>query len=285
MRIGINTFLFASPFTTREVSLFPAFKSWGFDSVEMAIEDPAHVDSRLVREALSTHGLVAGSVSGAWGPGRDLRGSPDQQQASLDYTYRLMELLHEWECPTLIGPMYSCVGRASMVPPAERGIQWELVGHHLSRLAARAGELGITLCIEPLNRYETDFINTAEQALRMVKYVGSPWLKILLDTFHMNIEEKDPAQAIRQVGRHLGHLHACGCDRGTPGEDHIPWEDLAQALQETGYQGDVVVESFTPEVQVIAKAAAIWRPMAPSSEHIAREGYIFLRELFSRYPL
>jgi D-psicose/D-tagatose/L-ribulose 3-epimerase len=131
--------------------------------------------------------------------------------------------------------------------------------------------------MEPLNRFETDFINTCDQALKMINDVKSPALKLHLDTFHMNIEEKDQPAAIRKAGKHLAHFHACGSDRGTPGNDHIDWPGIAKALKAVQYEGDVVIESFTQDVKVIARAAAIWRQIEPSREEIATKGVRFLK--------
>ena len=113
----------------------------------------------------------------------------------------------------------------------------------------------------------------------MIHDVNSPALKLHLDTFHMNIEEKDPAATIRQAGPHLGHLHACGSDRGTPGDDHIDWKSIAAGLKSIRYRGDVVIESFTSDVKVIARAAAIWRKIEPTREEIAWKGLKFLKQL------
>jgi D-psicose/D-tagatose/L-ribulose 3-epimerase len=149
---------------------------------------------------------------------------------------------------------------------------------NLKTLAAYAQKRGKQICMEPLNRFETDFINTCDQALKMVKAVGSPALKLHLDTFHMNIEEKCQAAAIRKAGKLLGHFHACGSDRGTPGNDHIDWKSIAKALKDVRYQGDVVIESFTTDVKVIARAAAIWRRIEPTRNEIAVKGVKFLRK-------
>ena len=279
MRFGINTFLFASPFTNRSVSLFPKFKEWGFASVEIAIEDPSHIDPVLVKRELDRHGLGCGSVAACFGPDRDLRGGPKQREAAMTYVRRLMDQMAILDCRTMIGPIYSAVGRAAAVPRAEYARQWRQVVKSLQMLGAQAENLGQQICLEPLNRYETDFINTCGQALKIVDDVGSPALKILLDTFHMNIEEKSSADAIRQAGRHLGHFHACGCDRGAPGRDHIDWKSIAQALKDIRYGGDVVIESFTPDVKVIARAAAIWRQIEPTRDEIAVEGLKFLRKI------
>jgi D-psicose/D-tagatose/L-ribulose 3-epimerase len=277
MRFGINTFLFTSPFTNNSTKLFKQFKQWGFDSVEIAIEDPSHIDPAKIKRALDQHGLVCGSICACLGPDRDLRGTPAQQQTSLDYLTQVLDQMVVLDCPTLAGPVYSSVGRADAVPAAEYKRQWKTVAKNLKTLCRQAEKRGKQICLEPLNRFESDFINTCEQGLRMLKDVGSPALKMHLDTFHMNIEEKDQAAAIRMAGRNLGHLHACGSDRGTPGNDHIDWQPIAKALKDIAYKGDVVIESFTTDVKVIARAAAIWRRIEPTQNEIAVKGLNFLR--------
>ena len=277
MRIGINTFLFTSPFTTKSVSLFPRFKRWGFETVEIAIEDPSHIDPATVRAAAERAGLAIGSVCAAMGPGRDFRGTAAEQKTAMAYLRALIDQAVALGCPSIIGPMYSVVGKADAVPPPQQKKEWALVVKNLRALARHAEARGVTLCVEPLNRFETDFLNTVDQGLKLLRDVGSPALKLHLDTFHMNIEEKDQAVAIRKAGRHLGHLHACGSDRGTPGGDHIAWPALARALADVRYRGDVVIESFTTDVKVIARAAAIWRRIEPSRDAIAVNGLKFLR--------
>lgn len=277
MRFGINTFLFTSPFTNASTKLFKRFKQWGFDSVEIAIEDPAHIDPAHVKRELDRHGLVCGSVCACMGPDRDLRGTPAQQRTGLNYMKAVLEQMVVMDCPSLIGPEYSAVGRADAVPPDEYKRQWATVVRNLKKLCAHAEKRGRQVCLEPLNRFETDFINTCEQGLKMIKDVGSPALKLHLDTFHMNIEEKFQAAAIRKAGRHLGHFHACGSDRGTPGNDHIDWKSIASALKDIRYDGDVVIESFTTDVKVIARAAAIWRRIEPTQTEIAVKGLKFLK--------
>lgn len=278
MRFGINTFLFTSPFTDNSTKWFKTFKSWGFDSVEIAVEHESHIDPAYVKSALDRNGLVAGTLCGAFGPGRDLRGTPEEQQASLDYIHKLIDIMVILDSPVLVGPIYSAVGRAEFVPDGERKAQWKQVVKHLKTVCKYAAKKKKKIALEPLNRFETDFINTCDQAIQMVKDVGSPALTIHLDTFHMNIEEKEPAKAIRRAGKMLGHFHACGSDRGTPGNDHIHWKSIAKALKKIRYKGDVVIESFTPDVLVIAKAASIWREMEPKKNDIAIKGLKFLRK-------
>lgn len=278
MRFGINTFLFVSPFTTKSVSLFKTFKNWGFDTVEIAIEDPSHIDPEKVKAALDKVGIACGSVCACLGPDRDLRGTEEQQKNSMNYMKALIDQMVVLDCPSLIGPVYSSVGRADAVPPKEYRQQWKTVVKNLKELCKYAEDKGKQICMEPLNRFETDFINTVDQALDMISDVGSPVLKLHYDTFHMNIEEKFQPAAIEKAGNLLGHVHACGCDRGTPGYDHIDWKGIAKALKKIKYKGDVVIESFTQDVKVIARAAAIWRKIEPSREDIAVKGLEFLKK-------
>jgi D-psicose/D-tagatose/L-ribulose 3-epimerase len=279
MKFGINTYLFTSPFTNDSVAFFPVFKEWGFDFVEIALEEPSHIDPVFVRSELDKHNLQCRSVCAATGPGRDLRGNRKEQLTSSEYVKKLIDIAPVLGSDLVAGPIYSSVGRADFVSESDYRQQWNLVAANLRDLCVYASERKVRLAIEPLNRYETDFINTCDQALQMIKDVGSDSLFVHLDVFHMNLEEKDPALAIIKAGDRLGLLHASGSDRGTPGGDQINWDRIFAALEKIGYPGDVVIESFTPDVKVIAKAASIWRPVEPSREAIAIDGLRFLRSL------
>src|SRR6478609_8917805 len=136
MRIGINTFLFTSPFTSESTRLFSKFKKWGFDSVELAVEDPIHINAELVKRELDKNGVVCGSVCACMGPDRDLRGNARQQKTSLTYMTRIIDQMVVLGCPSLVGPVYSSVGRADAVPAGEYRQQWKTVARHLKTLSA-----------------------------------------------------------------------------------------------------------------------------------------------------
>jgi len=187
MKFGINTFLFTSPFTTKSTRLFPQFKKWGFDSIEIPIEDPSHIDPARVKQELDKQGLVCGSICACLGPDRDFRGTPEQQKNSMQYMKKVIDQMVILDCPVLVGPVYSSVGRADAVPPKEYKKQWQTVVKNLKEICKYAESRGKVICMEPLNRFESDFINTCDQALKMIAAVNSPALKIHLDTFHMNI--------------------------------------------------------------------------------------------------
>jgi D-psicose/D-tagatose/L-ribulose 3-epimerase len=282
MRFGINSFLFTSPFTTDSVKLFPKFKKWGFDTIEIPIEDPSHIDAAKVRVALDKAGLACGSICACMGPGRDFRGTKAEQETAMAYCKALVDQAVILGCPSLIGPVYSVVGKADAVEPAQQKVEWALVVKNLKTLCAYAESRGVQICVEPLNRFETDFLNTCDQGLKLIKNVGSKALKLHLDTFHMNIEEKNQAEAIKKAGKLLAHFHACGTGRGTPGADSLDWKPIVAALKSIKYSGDVVIESFTTDVKVIARAAAIWRRIEPTRDEIAVKGLANLRKAFKK---
>ena len=149
------------------------------------------------------------------------------------------------------------------------------------RLAAQyARDRAIKLAVEPLNRFETDLVNTVDQGLRLVHDTGAPNVGLLLDTFHMNIEETDIPAAIARAAGRIVEFHASSNDRGTPGDDHLPWPKIAEALRAAGYDGPVVIEAFTPEIREIARAVSIWRPLAASQDALAADGLKHLRAVF-----
>jgi D-psicose/D-tagatose/L-ribulose 3-epimerase len=282
MRFGINSFLFVSPFTTQSTALFRKFKSWGFDTVEIPIEDPSHIDPAKVAAAAKKAGLAIGSVCACMGPGRDLRGSAEDQKTGVTYVKAIIDQAAKMGCPRVIGPVYSVVGKADAVDPKQQKKEFALVVKNLKKLAKHAERKGVEICIEPLNRFETDFLNTCDQGLKLVRAVKAKNVRLHLDTFHMNIEEKNQAAAIKKADGLLGHFHACGSDRGTPGNDHIDWAPIVKALKAVKYKGDVVIESFTTDVKVIARAAAIWRKMEPTRNEIATKGLKFLKQAFGK---
>jgi D-psicose/D-tagatose/L-ribulose 3-epimerase len=274
--IGLNAWVYVSPPTDAAlVDLAPRIKEMGFDLLELGLEQPGDWDPARTAELLAANGLGA-SVCAAMGPDRDLT-DPALAASTQEYVRTCIDAVATMGGSVVAGPLYTPVGKTWQMDGAERAATVGRLVEALRPLADYAGERGVRLGVEPLNRFETSFLNTAEQVMEVVDRVDSPAVGVLLDTFHMNIEEKDQAAAIRLVGDKLFHFHACGSDRGAPGGDHIAWDAIAAALRETGYGGAVVIESFTPDNQTIARAAAIWRPLAPTQDALAEEGLAFLR--------
>ena len=277
--IGVNAWVWTSPFTAASLPLLAKAEAMGFDAFTIPVEDPAGIDAAAVRSALQGSGLRV-HVTGAFGPTRDLtHDEPRFREESLAYLRATLALCEQWGARLLVGPCYSAVGKRRHVPPEQRKLEWERAVGGLRRAGQMAADHGVTLAVEPLNRFETDLVNTAEQLVRLLRDVAHPAVKGHLDTFHMNIEEKDIAAAVRRVGADLVYVDASESDRGVPGSGQVDWGGLARGLSEVGYAGDCVIESFTPECRTIAAAAAIWRPLAPSQDALATDGLRFLRGL------
>jgi D-psicose/D-tagatose/L-ribulose 3-epimerase len=282
MRIGVNTFIWRSPFRTdRDLDLVDHAAELGAETFEVAVEDPDLIDAEALASALRRRSLHP-VVCGAYGPGRDV-GDPDPavRASTLAYVARLVRFAQALGADVVAGPAYGSVGLARPLPPEERRAEWARVVASLQEAGVDAAAHGVRLALEPLNRFETDRVNTVEQGLRLCRDIGHDGIGLHLDTFHLHLEERDSAGAIRaaaDAGR-LFHVHACENDRGVPGRGQVAWQSVTRALREVGYAGDVVIESFTPAVTSIAGAVRLWRPVAPDQDTIARDGMAFLRGL------
>ena len=281
--IGANTWIWVSPLTDeRLTALAPRIAGWGFDLIELPIEDPSDWDPERAAETLDDHNLGA-TVCAVMPPGRELaQADRETIESTRDYLRSCVDAAAIVDGGkvgggVVAGPIYTSVGRTWKMEADERAALLDEVADSLGNLADYAGERGVRLAVEPLNRFETSVINTAEQVLELVEKVDSPACGVLLDTFHMNVEERDLAGAVRSVGPRLAHFHACANDRGAPGRDHLDWPGIVGALKDVGYEGPVCIESFTSENETIATAAAIWRPLAASQDEIATSGLAFLR--------
>ena len=281
MHFGASTFIWASPFSNETLDLIDHAKRLGFDILEICIEDPATIDTARIVARLNRTGLKA-TVCGAFGPDRNLSSDDAAvRENGVAYVRRCVEIAAALGAGTVVGPMYAATGETRMLAPQERQAQWRLAVESISQAADFALTHGVALGIEPLNRFETDLVNTVDQGLRMVTDVGRPNVGLLLDTFHMNIEEKDIPAALRRAGKHIVEFHACANDRGAPGEDHLPWREIVRALHDVGFRGPVVIESFTPEIKEIARAVSIWRPLAESGDALAASGLRHLKAAFA----
>ena len=281
MRVGVNLWVWGASMTDERIErLVPRAAETGFDVVEFPIEERDGFDYERAGSVLSDHDLD-GSVVVTMTDERDLLSDDeDVRENGRDYVRHCVDTAATMEADRVVGPLYSAVGRTWRMNNTERTATVDDVVAQLEELSAYAADREVTLCVEPLNRFETSVFNTVEGTTEVVDRVDSPSCQLLLDTFHMNIEEKSLPAAIRTAGDRIGHVHACGNDRGAPGSGHIEWSPVGDALADVGYDDQVVIESFTPEVESIARAAAIWRPLADSQDALARDGLSFLRTLF-----
>lgn len=281
MKIGISSFAFTSPFCDAEIGLIKKVADMGFDVFEMAMEDPELIHPEIIKASLEENhiGITTCAVIGE---GRDLSSDSSQIRASTKmYLRECILLASKVGSNVVAGALYSTVGKRRFISPQEKKAEWKRSVESLKEVSAYAGDHGVKLAIEPLNRFENDMINTSAQGVEMIEDVGSPHLGLLLDTFHMNIEEKNTKGAILIGGKHVFHMHVCENDRGIPGTGQVDWKGTAKALKEIDYQGACVIEAFTPALTSLAAAVCLWRPLAPSQEVLGRDGLAFLRDLLN----
>ncbi len=253
----------------------------GYDAVEIPVEYPEKIDGKKVQEALEENELEA-IVCGAFGPSRDLtHEDPAVHQACFQYIDDCLTLCNIWNAKFLAGPMYSAVGKARMVSPDQRKVEWERAVKNLYKVSEMAQSKGLSIALEPLNRFESDLINTAEDVMRLINDINHPAAKVLLDSFHMAIEERNLEQAIITAGDKLIHVQVSENYRGTPGTGQTSWTDFKNGLQKINYSGVVSIESFTPEIKELAGTVCIWKNLAESQDGFASEGITFLNQLLN----
>lgn len=280
--LGASTWLWTSPFGMGRRDVLETIARLGFGAVELPVEDPTLLDVAALKPLLADLGLKP-HVCGVFGPGRDLSSADASERAATRaYLRQCFEIARVLDAGFVCGPMYARVGKARQLSPDERRREWDLAVSELREVAADAADHGLQIAIEPINRFETDMVNTTADALRMVREIDHPAAKVMIDTFHMTIEESDIGAAIRSAGADLLHVQVSENHRGITGTGLTPWHDFRDALRDIGYRGSVVIESFTPENRDLAAAVCIWKRFASSQDEFASRGLAFLRNLFSQ---
>ncbi|MEP3374361.1 sugar phosphate isomerase/epimerase family protein [Maribacter dokdonensis] len=280
LAFGVSTWLWQSPFSTESIGLFPKIKKMGFDVVEIPIENPLLINATEVKKALDDHGLKA-SICGAFGPTKDLTSKDEKVHLHcFKYLEQCFEICNELGAASFVGPLYSAVGKARMIPTDQRKAEWDLAVANLKHACHLAYAYDLKIGIEPLNRFESDMVNTAEDVMQLIADVDHEAAMVSLDSFHMTIEENNLRKAINKVGNKLIHIQVSENHRGIPGTGLTPWNDIYLGLKDINYNGAMVIESFTPEIKELAGAVCIWKTKAKSQDEFAQNGLEFLRRTF-----
>jgi len=275
MKFGVNTFIWSAGIDAGLLSLFPAIRANGFDGVELPIIRPGDVPVADVRKSLSANGLECTFCSVLPNGLSVISDDAEVRRKTQAHLRDCVQVAAEAGAKVIAGPLYSPVG---FLPGRRRTeVEWARAVECYQALGDTLKTHGVTIAVEALNRFETYFLNTAEDAERLAGAVNDPNVGILFDTFHANIEEKDVAAALRTVAPHLKHLHACENDRGIPGSGHTDWAGVFRAIRELPYDGWVTIESFGFALGDLSAAASIWRDLAPTAESIAFDGVRFLK--------
>jgi D-psicose/D-tagatose/L-ribulose 3-epimerase len=277
MKIGFNLLLWTAHVDDGHLRHVEALKASGYDGVEVPVigGDAAHY--RRLGGRIRDLGLAATAVTiipdAAHNP---LSENPAHRQAAIDHLARVAEWSAELGAALLCGPFHQPLGLFTGAPPTEAE-KARLAEVH-RRAAEAAAAHGVTLAIEYLSRFEAYILNTMADALAHAARVDHPNFGVMHDTFHANIEEKDPVGVIRAAAPRLRHVHISENDRGTPGRGHIPFAAHFRALRAIGYDGWLVVESFGRTDPTLAAATRVWRDFAPDAVQVYTEAIRLVRD-------
>ena len=276
MKYGVTSYIWTAEFNLSHLSLLPRIKEGGFDGVEVPVFRPKGFPAAAIRKGVEANGLEC-TASMVFTDGLSLISEDAEvRRKARGQLADTVQVVAETGARIIAGPIYSPVG---YLPGRRRTAdEWNWAVEGYQSVSDTLTANGVTLAIEPLNRFETYFLNTAADAAKLCDEVGHPNVGILFDTFHANIEEKDIAAGYRTLGKHLKHVHTCENDRGTPGSGHVEWDAVFEALRDLHYDGWLVIEGFSFALGDLSAAASLWRDIEITPEVIAFEGVKFLRK-------
>ncbi|MCD6313067.1 MAG: sugar phosphate isomerase/epimerase [Thaumarchaeota archaeon] len=281
VKFGVHLFLWTERFDKSAIRLIEKAKRFGFDGVEIPLMELDVIDVEATRRELKKHEV---ECLGSLGLSLEHDITSDNENVrrnGIEFMKRCVDVVSQLGGDAINGVIYIAWGK--IVGRSRTPEEWRRSVEALREVCKYAHGYGISLGLEPVNRFETYFLNTAEDAVKLAKDIGEPNIKVHLDTFHMNIEEKNFYDPIKTAGDLLYHMHCCENDRGIPGTGHVNWDEVFQALSEINYDRWLVIESFTPEMEKVAASTAIWRKIAPSADAIAEEGLKFIKQMAKKY--
>ncbi len=280
MQFGIHSLLFTETFLDKDLPLLETCKRMGFDAVEIIPFDPDNFPAAKTKKAAEDLGLTINTGYGMPAEYNIISPDPAVRRRGVEFSKRLIDLSNEAGAKVFGGMIYCGWGYLTGRMRTEDEWKWAVEGYQEIADYAR-GTSDLILGIEPVNRFESHFINIASDAVKFIEDVGFPNVKVHLDTFHMIREENDIRRAVLETGRHLGYVHACENQRGIPGTGQVPWADFFKALRQIGYDGCVTIESFDPNMERIAKLCCIWRRLADSPAQLATDGLAYLKGVWN----
>jgi D-psicose/D-tagatose/L-ribulose 3-epimerase len=278
MKIGFNLLLWTTHVVEENFPVLAKLKATGYDGVEIPVfdtSDPGHF--KMLGGVLKDHGLDVTAVT-VCGAEECNPISPDaaNRQGAVDHLKTVLDCAAAAGAEVLCGPYYQVLGNFTGNYPSEQELEHGAEVHR--QVADHAESVNIKLGIESLNRFEAHLLNTIEQAKSYVRRVNKPAFGTMYDTFHANIEEKDPLGALREGMDVFNHVHISENDRGTPGKGHTPIVETIKILKESGYDKWLTIEAFGSALPDLAAATCVWRDFFPNAEEVYEEGYKLIRE-------
>lgn len=283
VKIGIHQHVFTSNLNRENLHILDFIKEIGFDSVDINLRNTTVEFAPEMRKRAEELDLF---LTGGGSLPRDKEIiSQDKQKRTeaIEYMKGIVRKASRIGVTLYHGCIYATAGIFVGRGPTEEEFEYSVKG--LKEVANYAKDYGVSLCLEPANRYENYLITTVEDSLKLVNAINESNVGLLLDSYHMNIEEKDMYKSIVSAKGKIFHFHVNENDRGTPGTGHIPWDDVFKALKDIGYERVVAVESFVDNTVDIASVVAVWRRLAPDAETLARESYKFIKQMLRKYSL
>ena len=275
MKFGVTTYIWGLEFDPSRLPLLPRIREGGFDGIEIPLFRPKGFPAAEIRRGVEANGLACIASAVLLDGNSLISDDAEIRRKTAVHLKDTVRTAAEMGARMIAGPIYSPVG---YLPGRRRtDDEWKRAVDGYQSLTETLAANDMSLAIEPLNRFETFFLNTAADAAALCDQVDHPNVGILFDTFHANIEEKDIAAACRSLGKHLKHVHTCENDRGAPGSGHVEWAAVFQALRDIGYDKWLVIEGFSFTQGDLSAAACIWRDIETTPEAIAFEGVKFLR--------
>lgn len=281
MKLGIHAYAWCSEWNNNTLELIDRAKDLGLDFIEIPLMSLDTFDAKAVKERLDKVGLEA-VTSTALLEGKDITSSdPEVRKEGVNYLKACVDATYQIGATSFSGVIYSQHVKPTNKKPTEQ--EWEFSAACLKEVAIYAQNYNVNLGIEPVNRYESYLVNTVEQALQLKKMINEPNIKLHLDTYHMNIEEKNFYDATTLAGEDLIHFHLCENDRGIPGTGLVNWEELFKALAVLDYRGYAALESFVDVTDNMN--TWVWRKLAQDGDTLVREGIVFINKMKRKYGL
>lgn len=281
LKFAVHAYAWTGRWSDRTLDLIDRAKGLGFDVIEIPLMEIELVNPKKIKERLKAVGIGV-CTSTACSEANDVTAEDEEiRKNGVVYLEKCIHATADMGATCFTGVVYSAMGGRIDKMPDER--YWERSAKALKHVAKSAQGLGVTIGIEPVNRYETFLINTCEQAFRLKEMIDEPNIAIHLDSYHMNIEEDGFYGPTRKAAPYLCHYHLSESHRGIPGTGTVDWDGIYKALSEANYTGLVGLESFAEVSEALRAATCIWRPLAPSSNYLLTEGLKFLKDLEAKY--
>ena len=275
MKLGMNLLLWSGQLEERLLPILEQLKRIGYDGVEVPLFN-LDLDYSAWNNRLKDLGLGATAVTVRNGDDNPISPDARVRAKGIDATKRAIDCCRSVGASHLVGPFHSALGVFSGKGPTSDEWKWGV--ESLRIVAEHAGKVGVMLAIEPLNRFETYLLTTHADAARFAREVNHANCRIMYDTFHANIEEKNVLPVLQSINDMLCHVHISENDRSTPGQGNIRWRENFDALRMIGYQGWLVVEAFGLALPELAAATKIWRRMFDSELQLAKDAFEFISQ-------